>query len=127
MSADFEKKVRELEERIEELEQRMDDGAVIPSQSGLDEFIGSVSPNTHVERATAIAYYLTHEKDESPFVVGDIEQAYVECRLPQPANMSDVLAGAEENGWLMRAGSEGQYQLWNITRDGDDIVNGWFE
>ena len=126
MSAEIEERVAELERRVKELEDMLDGGAIMPSESDLEEFLDLVSPSTHAERATTIGFWLVHEMEVGPFTIGDIESAYQECRLPKPANMSDVLAGAEEKGWLMRQGMKGQNQLWMITRDGDEAVNGGF-
>lgn len=126
MSAELEQRVEDLEQRVQELEDMLG-GEVMAPSTDLEGFLDTVSPATHVERATAIGFHLVHEEDEGPFTVGDVKDAYVECRLPKPANMSDVLAGAEEKGWLMRAGTKGQQQLWTVTRDGDDAVNGGFQ
>ena len=126
MSAEIKERVAELERRVEELEERLDGGAIMPSESELEERIDLVSPSTHVERATTIGFWLVHETEGGPFTIGDIESAYEECRLQKPANMSDVLAGAEEKGWLTRQGMKGQNQLWMITRDGDEAVKGGF-
>lgn len=126
MSADIEERVEELERRMGELEDMLEGGTIMPSESDLEGFLDLTSPNTHVERATAIGFWLVHEADEGPFTVADVERAYEDCRLRKPANLSDVLAGAEERGWLMRQGTKGQNQLWMITKDGDDAVNGGF-
>jgi hypothetical protein len=127
MSAELEERVEELETRVEELEDLVGGGGIVPSESALGDFLDLVSPGTHAERATAIGFHIVHEQDAGPFTVADIEDAYVNCRLPTPANMSDVLASAEAKGWLMRAGTQGQTQLWTVTKDGDDAVNGGFE
>lgn len=125
MSAELEERVEELERRVEDLEDMLG-GEIMPSQSELEDFLDLVSPATHVERATAIGYHIVHEQERGPFTVGDVEDAYAECRLPKPANMSDVLAGAEDKGWLIRVGKEGQTTLWNVSKDGDEVVQGGF-
>ena len=127
MSADLEQRVEELEERVKELESAIDGAEVVSSQTDLEAFLDRVSPGTHVERATAIGYYFVHEDDSAPFTVDDVKDAYEKCRTQKPANLSDVLAGAEERGWLMRAGSEGRHQLWTVTTEGDNAVAGGFE
>lgn len=127
MSAELKERVAELEERVAELEEMVDGAEVMPSRSDLEEFLDLVSPGTHIERATAIGYHIVHEQERGPFTVADVKEAYADCRLTQPANMSDVLAGAEERGWLIRAGSQGQNTLWNVSRDGDEVVQEGFE
>ncbi|MDZ7849978.1 MAG: hypothetical protein U5K70_03915 [Halodesulfurarchaeum sp.] len=126
MTADIEERVEDLERRVGELEDMLEGGTIMPSKSDLEEFLDLTSPNTHVERATAIGFWLVHEADEGPFMVADVEDAYEDCRLRKPANMSDVLAGANDRGWLMRQGRKGQNQLWMITKEGDEAVNGGF-
>ncbi|MFC7044608.1 hypothetical protein ACFQH6_03525 [Halobacteriaceae archaeon GCM10025711] len=36
--------------------------------------------------------------------------------------MSDTLANAENRGWLMRDGKDGQTQLWKVERSGEQYV-----
>lgn len=127
MTSDLEDRLTKLENRVDELEERIEAGIVPVSGSDLDSFLDEVSPATHVERSTAIGFFLTHEAGRESFDVGDVEEGYVKTRIPKPANLSDVLAGAEERGWLMRYGKEGQTQLWTITRQGDEAVQSRFE
>lgn len=127
MSAELEQRVSHLESRVAELEEMIGDVEILTSGSDLESFIDQAGPGTHIERATAMGFYLVHVEETAPFTVGDIEDAYEACRIPKPANLSDVLAGAEERSWLMRSGTRGQHQLWTITRDGDAAVESGFE
>lgn len=123
----MEERIEKLEARVEELEEKLGSEIVGTSQTELEGFLDTVSPETHVERATAIGFYYVHEADRAPFTVADIKEGYEECRIPKPANLSDVLAGAEEKGWLMRYGKEGQTQLWSVTKEGDSAVDRGFQ
>lgn len=128
INSELEERVADLEERVSELEEMVSGAQVMPSESDLESFIKQVDPGTHVERATAIGYYLTHEEsDSAPFSVSDIEEGYMACRIQKPANLSDVLSGAEERGWLVRAGKRGQHQLWQISHMGDEAVMQGFQ
>lgn len=127
MSAELERRVAELESRVDELEEMVAGAEIMTSGSDMESFLDQAGPGTHVERATAMGFYLVHVEEMSPFTVGDIEDGYAACRIPKPANLSDVLAGAEEREWLMRSGTRGQHQLWTITRDGDAAVESGFE
>lgn len=127
MSAELERRVAELESRVDELEEIIGDAEIMTGGSDMESFIEQAGSGTHVERATAMGFYIVHVEEAAPFTVGDIEDAYEACRIPKPANLSDVLAGAEERGWLMRSGTRGQHQLWTITRDGDAAVESGFE
>lgn len=127
MTSELEARVEDLEARVDALEERMEAGIIPASGSDLDSFLDEVGPATHIERATAIGYYLTHEGGWESFDVSDVEEGYIKTRVPKPANLSDVLAGAEDRKWLMRCGTKGQTQLWTITRDGDVAVQSGFE
>lgn len=128
MATDLEQRVADLESRVAELEDIVHGGQVIPNESDLEAFIKQIDPGTHVERATAIGYYFTHETpDGAPFTVGDIKEGYEQCRIPKPANLSDVLAGAEDRDWMVRAGTKGQKQLWQVSQKGDEAVTKGFQ
>lgn len=127
MATELKERVERLEERVKELEDLVTGAEVMQSESDLESFLERVSPETHVERATAIGYYYVHNTDRAPFTVPDIEEGYEKCRTPKPANLSDVLAGAEERGWLMRSGTKGRTQLWTVTQNGDEAVTGGFQ
>lgn len=127
MTTDIEQRVKVLEMRVDELEEEMSGSSIVKSSSDVEGFLEAVSPDTHVERATTIGFYLVHEQNQSPFTVEDVERGYEIARIPKPANLSDVLAGAEEKDWVMRAGTEGQHQLWTVTQEGDAAVEKGFQ
>lgn len=127
MSAELKQRVEDLEQRVEDLEEIIAGASVTQSDSDMETFLERTTPGTHVERVTAIGYYLVHEEGETPFTIDEVKQGYEDCRIPKPANLSDVLAGAEENGWVMRQGTRGKKQLWTVTRDGDKAVESGFE
>lgn len=124
-SSELEERVEDLEQRIKELEELVG-GTMVPAESDLEARLKKVQPGTHVERATTIGYHLMHVEGEDPFTSTDIEEAYDECRTPKPANMSDVLNGAEERGWMMNTDTRGQTKLWRVTTDGDEAVEEGF-
>jgi hypothetical protein len=126
MSAQLERRVEELEARVDELEDMVSGASVMTPESDLCEFLRVVDPATHVERATAIGFHLLHNEGKVPFTVADVEEAYEKCRIPKPANLSDVLAGAAEKDWLIRKGTKGQNALWSVSQKGDEAVNRGF-
>lgn len=129
MSQDVEElteRLNALESRVESLEEEIHRGE-ISLGSDLRDFVESCAPGTHKERATAIAFYLVHERDLDPFTSEDIEDGYVESRMSLPANPSDVLANSEDRGWLMRVKSSGNRQQWTITGDGEEAVQEGFD
>lgn len=125
--AKLETRVEVLEERVDELENLVDDGVTRTPETDLESFVDETSPSTHAEQATTIGYYYVHETGRESFTVSDVKEGYEECRIPKPANMSDVFAAAEDKGWLMRTGNDGNNQLWTIAKVGDEAVSGGFE
>jgi hypothetical protein len=122
-TADVEARIEELESRISELEQLIHDGQADGDVTGMREFVEEFDPDSHPERALAIAYYLDHHQGHENFTSKDIEDGYRTCRVQKPANMSDVLAALEEKEWAMDDGKDGQTRLRRLTKDGLAEVN----
>lgn len=117
-AVDVEARIEELESRVSELEDLIHDGQAGDDVTGMREFVNDVDPDTHTERALAIAYYLDQYQGQENFTSKDIEEGYRTCRVQKPANMSDVLAGLEDQGWAMEDGKDGQTRLRRLTDDG---------
>jgi hypothetical protein len=115
---DLESRVAELETRVDELEQLIHDGHASDDVTGMREFVDEINPDTHADRALAIAYYLDQYHSQDNFTRGDLEDGYRTCRIQKPANMSDVMANLEEKGWAMDDGKDGQSRLRRLTKDG---------
>lgn len=124
---EFNERFSKLEHRVDTLEEHFDSGEAEVKVSDLNEFLTRVDPDTHVERVTAIADYLVREEEIDPLTVGDFEDAYLEVRIPKPANMSDILSKAENREWIMRHSKEGQHVLWTIAQPGRDAIDRGFE
>jgi len=107
--------MNQLEERVNELERRLDGDVEPEANEGIREFVESLNPSSHTERALGVAYYLETYRDKETFTVSDIEDGYRECRVKPASNMSDVLGRMAERDWLLRDGKEGQTQLWRLT------------
>jgi len=107
--------MNQLEERVNELERRLDGDVEPEVNEGIREFVESLNPSSHTERALGVAYYLETYRDKETFTVSDIEDGYRECRVKPASNMSDVLGRMAERDWLLRDGKEGQTQLWRLT------------
>lgn len=120
--SNLETRVEELESRVSELEQLIHDGKAGGKITGMREFVKEFAPSTHTERALAIAYYLEQKQGQDNFTSKDIEQGYRTCREQKPANMSDVLAGLEDNSWAMDDGKDGQTRLRRLTAKGLSVI-----
>ncbi|WP_152043483.1 hypothetical protein [Salinigranum salinum] len=118
----LQKRVQDLEERVATIEERFESGDVPDETVGLRAFVEQVDPATHVERAVTIGYHLETQQGQENFTIEDIEEGYRTCKIQKPANTSDSLANAEERGWLMRDGKDEHYQLWMLTREGEQHV-----
>jgi len=121
-TADVKTRIEELETRVSELEQLVHDGKASNDVTGLREFVDSIDPDTHAERALAIAYYLEQYQRQENFTSKDIANGYRTIRVQKPANMSDVLSDLEEKGWAMEDGKDGQTRLRRLTTDGLDVI-----
>lgn len=107
--------VNQLEERVNELESRLDGKEQPEVEEGIREFVESLDPSSHTERALGVAYYIETHRGKEAFTVGDVEEGYRECRMKPASNMSDVLGRMENRDWLLRDGKDGQTQLWRLT------------
>lgn len=118
----LEERVQELEERVAAIEGRFESGDVPNETPDLRTFVEQVDPTTHVKRVVTIGHYLETQRGYENFTVEDIEKGYRTCKIPLPANPSDALANAEDRDWLMRDGKNEHYQLWMLTREGEQHV-----
>ena len=112
-----------LRSRVAELEKQIQDGgSAFTTASDLRSFVEATDPSSNTERALAICYYLEFHDDSKGITSRKLDERYKECRLPPPANSSDVLRRAGENGWLMRRDEEEGSTLWCVTADGQQII-----
>jgi hypothetical protein len=118
----LQERVQQLEERVATIEERFESGDVPDERADLRTFVEQVDPSTHVERVVTIGYHLEIQQSRENFTLEDIENGYRTCKIQKPANTSDALANAEERGWLMRDGKDEHYQLWMLTREGEQHV-----
>lgn len=123
-TTDLEVRIEELESRVGELEQLIHNGQASDDVTGMREFVNDVNPETHTERALAIAYYLDQYQGQENFTSKDIEEGYRTCRVQKPANMSDVLADLEAQESAMDDGKDGQTRLRRLTEDGLTKIKG---
>lgn len=125
MSDDVEalqERVQQLEERVATIESRFESGDVPAEAGDLRAFVEKVDPPTHVEKAVTIGHFIETQQGYENFTIEDIEEGYRTCKIQKPANTSDALANAEERGWLMRDGKDEHYQLWMLTREGEQHI-----
>lgn len=117
------KELDELKERVSALEAKIeDDPEVTRDAMDISTFVQDFDPDTHSERAAAIAFYLEKYEGQEKFTRKDIEEEYKRCRMNLPANMSDVLSSCESKGWMMRDGKDGQANVRTLTRNGLTMV-----
>lgn len=119
--------VADLRQRVEKLEEMANEGVIQRDLTDLQTFVKNTNPDTHTERALSLGYYLVHVEGTDPFEKRDIEDMYNRARFKPPANMSDVLAGAEENEWIFRVENGANRVKWSITSKGNDTVEEWIE
>jgi hypothetical protein len=117
-TTNLETRVAELEQRVDELERLIQEGKIDEEVTRMEDLVHEVDPSTHAERALVIGYYLERHQGRENFTRADIEEGYRTCRLPKPANMSDVLSSLESKEWATPDGKDGQSKLRRLTRAG---------
>jgi|GEM_PF-2017184 len=119
--ADLEAEVDELRERVERLESLVeDDPESVEHVPDISTFVVDADPSSHPERALLVAFYLEEYEGQTTFTTNDIEDGYADARMQTPANLSDVLAGCEDKGWVLENGEdeETQAKRRRLTNDG---------
>lgn len=120
---DLYSKVEELEERVTELESRLDGAETVEVDEGISEFVESVNPSSHKERALAIGHYYEAYRDYENFTNSDIEEGYRESRIARPANIRDVLSKLNrKDEYLIKAGKEGNSTQYRLSKKGQDWI-----
>lgn len=84
----------------------------------IKQFLKQKRPNDDVARATALAYFLTHGKSQTPYKTADLTKARVDAALAK-FNASRAVRNAVRAGYLTGAGRRGTYQ---ITSTGESLV-----
>jgi hypothetical protein len=84
----------------------------------IKQFLNQKKPGDDVARATALAYFLTHGKDQATYKTADLSKARVDAALAN-FNMSRAVSNAQRAGYLTTAGKRGTYQ---VTGTGEALV-----
>lgn len=119
---DLREQVEDIEERLTALEERFEAGDAPRKGRDLRTLVKEFEPSTHVERALVIGYHLERNEGHENFTIDEIKRGYRDAKLKEPANMSDVLGSAGEQGLMRRDGEENGLQLWMLTLDGEQRV-----
>jgi len=123
MNEEIRQEIEELKNRVEALEEMAEeDSSGISRSMDLSTFIQEFDPNGHTERIAAIAYYREAHEGEDTFTTTDIREAYNRARFQKPANLSDAIANAENNGWVYRKENDGQEVVRQLTNAGIEMV-----
>lgn len=123
--SELHEEVEELKERVSRIETLLEENPdAVAEATDIQSFVRKFDPGNHKERAMAIAYYLEEYEGQDQFVTSDIEEGYQRCRMSPPQNMSDILGGCEDQGLVMRDGTEGQATVRKLTMPGLDMVEG---
>ena len=120
---DLRSEINELKERVSKLETKIESNPkAVAEATDMRSFVRGLTPDSHKERAVAIAYYLEHYENQREFTTKDIEEGYRTCRVRPPANLSDTLSDCENEGWVLRTGEDGHTQIRELTGDGMEYV-----
>lgn len=118
----IENKLAELIERVTELESESVRESTSANQPEIREYVESADPNSHVERSLLIAAFLERHEGSDGFTTNEISEGYERVRQKQPANLSDVLARAEQQDYSMEINTDGRGKRWQLTGDGEQFV-----
>jgi len=120
--SELRERVEALESRVSKLESLAEKGEMTENTPEMREFVEAADADSHVERAVTIGRFLEEFGGRDSFKTKDIEEGYRTCRIPLPANLSDVLRRAEEQDLTMVVDTEGQEKSWRLTVDGEELV-----
>lgn len=118
---DLREQIENIEERLTALEERFEADETPREGHDLQALVKEYEPSTHVERALVIGYHLEQMGNEN-FSINEIQHGYRDAKLKEPANMSDVLGRAGEQGMMRRDGEENGLQMWILTLEGEQMV-----
>lgn len=120
--SELRERVEALESRISKLESLAEKGEMTGDTPKMREFVEATDANSHIERAVTIGRFLEELGGKDSFKTNDIKEGYKACRIPLPANLSDVLRRAEQQDLTMVVDTEGQEKSWRLTVDGENLV-----
>ena len=96
--------------------------------ANLNEFLASVSPKSHVDRTTAMAFYSFRSGDDTGVTVEEVLDAYGRVRVAKPKNIHDVIAQCVKRGLLIESGSRKEgVKAWVVTPTGERYVQNDFQ
>lgn len=120
--SDLRERIETLESRVSDLEELAKSGELEDDTSAMREFVEEADPDNHIERAVVIGRFLERFSGQKSFQTSDMSEGYETCRVPLPANMSDVLQQAEERELIMPTDSDSQRKSWKLTAEGEELV-----
>jgi hypothetical protein len=121
--SELHEEIEELKERVSRIETELEENPTAAAGiTDIQSFIRSFNPSNHMERAMGVAYFLEKYEGQDQFITSDIKESYQRCRMSPPKNMSDILGKCENQGWVMRDGTEGQATIRKLTMSGLDMV-----
>ena len=118
-------RINVLEEKVSELEDLASSDDLEGAQdTDIRELFNDFDPSTHFERVLIIGYYIENFDDEDKvgFTTEDLREGYIKCKTPLPANLSDVIAKVGGKGWAMKVNERDGFQVWQLTTNGEEVV-----
>lgn len=122
------KQLENHEKRITNLEAQPQIKTPSTKKLSIKEFILSKKPETDLDKALVIGYYLEKNDDCSPFNVKDIENGFRNAKETPPKNINDAINKNIGKGFMMEAkGKKDSKMAWELTNLGEQCVESGFE
>lgn len=120
---DLEKRISILETGIQILNKVKPLTQSVVKQISAKEFLLSKKISTAMDKTLALAYYLEHIGQVSPFRVEDLSSVFQSAREKFPANFNDMINKNIAKGFIMetRERKDGK-KAWILTASGEKFV-----
>ena len=88
----------------------------------ITELLALIAGKAHPDRIEALAYFSLHRDGVDGISTGYITEGYSHGRIPNPANIADVLAKSVRRGHLMSGERRDGKKTWRLTATGEKYM-----
>jgi hypothetical protein len=117
-----------IDKRLAAIEQRLSlssltspstlESKLVSRQLSITEYLLSNEPSDDNQRALVLAGYLENYRKKPDFTGEELRQAFIDCRLKAPVNVSDKIAKLAKKGLVMQVGERDGRKTWCLTMTG---------
>lgn len=129
--ADFDAWKLMVEKRLADLEAKLQSPALAIEDKkpmSLAEFLRSKGPETGLDKAMSIAYFLEKYEKQASFSLPALRRGFVSAKEPLPANSRDLVHRALKLGLMMETGENREgFRALVLTNSGLQYVEDGFK